>query len=333
MKDILSAYSPSLEELKRVSRILELVQIIAVAPKRYLRRDLSKRFEISERMIQKDLMIIRHGLRLPLDHSTSGYYFEEMPRLPVLQYSFAEALALLLAVRAARQITGIRSSELAAAVARLEALFPAEFRPVLREAMNPLPVTAQREHRQEMLALLNQGLLYHRKVRILYETRSRGGETNSRTIHPYSLFPYVRSWQIVAFCELRQKALIFKVDRILGATLLDDCYEMPMDFNLEEYMGVGWGLMRGQAGSPEEVILRFKEDAGHWVAEEFWHSSQKFEPQSDGSLLLRLTIAPTPEFTNWLMYYGDKVCVLSPQWLRDKLQESHLQAANLYKTC
>ena len=52
-----------LEETKRTTRILEIVRIIATAPRRYLRRDLAQRFEVSERMIQKDLDVIRHGLR------------------------------------------------------------------------------------------------------------------------------------------------------------------------------------------------------------------------------------------------------------------------------
>ena len=52
-----------LEETKRTSRILEIVQIIATAPRRYLRRHLAHRFEVSERMIQKDLDVIRHGLK------------------------------------------------------------------------------------------------------------------------------------------------------------------------------------------------------------------------------------------------------------------------------
>ncbi|MGQ9560541.1 MAG: helix-turn-helix transcriptional regulator, partial [Candidatus Oleimicrobiaceae bacterium] len=111
-----------LEELKRTSCILELVQIIAVAPRRYLLGGLATRFGASERMIQKDLDVIRHGLRLSLLHSPEGYYFEEVPRLPALQYTFPEGLAILLAVSAARQVSRIGSAELAAAVARLEAL-------------------------------------------------------------------------------------------------------------------------------------------------------------------------------------------------------------------
>ena len=89
------------EDIKRVARILNIVQMIATAPRRYLRRDLSTHFEITERMIQKDLEVIRHGLLLPLEHAPEGYFFEKMPRLPTLQYTFAEALALLLAVQAA----------------------------------------------------------------------------------------------------------------------------------------------------------------------------------------------------------------------------------------
>lgn len=45
------------EETKRISRILELIQIITSRSGRYRRRDLAARFEISERMIQKDLDI------------------------------------------------------------------------------------------------------------------------------------------------------------------------------------------------------------------------------------------------------------------------------------
>ncbi|MDR3567859.1 MAG: hypothetical protein P4L43_07505 [Syntrophobacteraceae bacterium] len=60
------------EETKRVSRILELIQIINAQPGRYRRRDLAARFEISERMIQKDLDVIRNGLKLAVVRSAEG---------------------------------------------------------------------------------------------------------------------------------------------------------------------------------------------------------------------------------------------------------------------
>ena len=319
-----------LEETKRTSRILEIVQTIARAPRRYLRRDLAQRFGVSERMIQKDLEVIRHGLKLSLLHSPDGYYFEEVPRLPTLQYTFAEGLALLLAVQAARQVSGIGSIELAAAVARLEALFPSEFTPLLRQVVAQPVVTAQREHRQQMLMLLNRALVEGRKMRMVYETRSRGGKVSERVVRPYHIMPYVRSWQLIAHCERREAVLMFKVDRIQEATLLDDCYRIPADFDPETYMGAAWGAMRGEAGEPVDVVLRFGPEAGRWVTEEYWHSSQQAEEQPDGNILFKLHIAVTPEFVNWLLYYGSRVEVLEPQELRERVAEEHRKAAQAY---
>jgi predicted DNA-binding transcriptional regulator YafY len=319
------------EEMKRTSRILELVQMIAVAPHRYRRSHLAARFEISERMIQKDLDIIRNGLKLNLLHTPEGYYFDELPRLPALQYTFAEGLALLLAIQAAQQVSGISSAELAAAVARLEALFPAEFTPLLRQIVSQPVITVQRGHRQQMLNLLNRAVIEGRKVRMVYETRSRGGEASERVVRPYHIMPYVRSWQLIGYCERRGEPLMFKVDRIREATLLDERYSIPDNFDLDTYLGTAWGLMRGEASEPVDVALRFEPEAGHWVAEEYWHPSQQVEEQPDGCVLFRLHVAVTPEFVHWLLYYGSRVEVLEPANLRERVEEEHRRAVEMYK--
>lgn len=316
------------EEMKRTSRILELVQMVASAPSRYLRRDLAQHFEISERMVQKDLEVIRHGLKLPLRHSLTGYYFEKMPTLPALQYSFPEALALLLAVDAGQRVRGVEMPSLAAAVARLESLLPAELTPLLRQIVGRPLVTADREHRQAMLLMLNRALLNQRKVEIVYETRSRGGDISERVVHPYALVPYVRSWQLVAYCELRREPLIFKVDRIRSATQIGDRYTIPDDFELDFYLGSTWGLMRGKAGEPVDVVLHFEPEAGHWVAEESWHHSQQVEELADGSVIFRLHVAITPELVNWLLYYGSRVRVLQPAKLGQMVTEEHRRAVD-----
>lgn len=315
------------EDIKRVARILEIVQTIATAPRRYLRRDLAERFELSERMIQKDLEVIRHGLVLPLEHSPEGYYFDQMPRLPALQYTFSEALALLLVVQAAQQVSGVGSAELAAAVARLEALFPLEFTPFLRQRRQNVPVTAQRQHRQQMLTLLNRALVEGRKVEMIYETHSRGGAINTRTVRPYSLYVHVRSWHLIAYCERREAVLMFKVDRIHKAKLLDTTYAIPADFNVDAYMGGAWGAIRGVGGNEVDVTLCFEPDAGKRVSEEHWHASQKAEVQADGQVLFRLHIAVTPEFVNWVLYYGSHVEVRQPESLRIQVAEEHRRAA------
>ena len=281
-------------------------------------------------MIKKDLQIVRHGLRLLLCSSKQGYYFEETPQLPSVAYSFTEALALVQAVQVSRQVAGISSADLAAAIARLIALFPPEFRNFLQKLSHRPRITAEREHRQEMLQLLNRSFLEGRKLEIVYRTARRQAAISQRVVHPYHIMPYVRSWQLIAYCENRQDVIMFKVDRIQKATLLDEAYEMAASFDLDKYMGNAWGVMRSEDQLPDEVELHFAPDAGRWVAEEFWHKSQQVEQRADGSVIFRLAIAVTPEFVNWLLYYGSRVEVIKPDHLRSAVAAEHRQAAEQY---
>lgn len=317
------------DEYRRVARVLEIIQYIAARPGWWKRKTLAQRYEISERQIQKDIDIIRNRLGLPLVHDGVGYSFERIPRLPAVQYSFSEALALLLAAQAAQQVSGIGSPDLAAAVARLQAIFPPEFTAMVAQITNQSGQTGQRTHRQQMLLLLNRALIEQRKARITYSTQSRGGQLNERVVHPYHIMPYVRSWQLIAHCERREAVLMFKVDRIQAITLLDEHYTLPKDFSLDDYLGPTWGLLRGDASEPVNVVLRFSPEAGAWVSEEQWHPSQQVEEQADGSVLFKLHIAVTAEFVNWLMYYGCRVQVLEPAWLRERVRDEHKAAADI----
>ncbi len=320
------------EELKRASRLLQIIEMISVSPHRYTRQDLAAHFEVSVRMIGKDLQIIRHGLKCEVVRGDKGYYLERVPRLPAVQYTLTEAIALLTAVQAAQRVSGVGSPELAGAIARLEALFPPEFAPLLRQASAPLPHNTGREERRHgMLMVLNWALVEERKVRLTYSTRSRGGEINERTVHPYHLMPYERSWQLIAFCELRQEVLMFKIDRIQRAALLQDHYEIPADFELDRYLGDTWGIVREPGQAPERVVLRFESDAGQRVMEEDWHASQEAVVQGDGSVLFTLYTVVTPELLSWVLRHGSRVEVLAPEGLRERVRSEIELLAGLYR--
>ncbi|MGQ9484850.1 MAG: hypothetical protein ACUVSA_07675 [Desulfosoma sp.] len=141
--------------IRRTARILEIIQQIAGAPGRWSRQKLAEYHEVSERMIQKDLELIRHRLGLELRHENGTYFFQRLPRVPTTVYPLSEALALLMAARAAQAIPGVNSAELAAAIARLESIFPPSLGHLVQEAIDELPRRAVKGHRQTMLTLLH----------------------------------------------------------------------------------------------------------------------------------------------------------------------------------
>lgn len=137
---------------------------------------------------------------------------------------------------------------------------------------------------------------------------------------------------MIAHCENRNAVRVFKVDRIREAILMDEGYAVPKDFDLMAYMGDAWGMMRGEAAEPVDVALRFEAEAGHWVAEEYWHHSQKIEELPDGKILFKVRVSPTPEFVNWLLYYGSRMEVLAPESLRKQVVEEHCRAVEVYES-
>ncbi len=315
-----------LDETRRTARVLEIIQQIAVAPGRWSRRALAERHEVSERMIQKDLYLIRHRLGLELKHDGEGYEFAHLPKLPTLTYSFNEALAIITAVRIARMVPGANSTDLAAAVARLQSVFPPELQPLLHEATDRLPVEATHGRRHEMMSLLHRALVEGRQVWMVYATGSRDGEVKERIVEPYHIMPYSRSWYLVAHDSLRGAVLDFKLDRIREARLLDAIYAVPTDFDIDDYLGDNWGIMRDAGPPAEGVSLLFTSEVGRWMSEEQWHKSQQVEILPDGRVRVRFFVSVTPEMIRWLLFYGADVFVEQPVWLREQVREAH-QAA------
>jgi len=319
------------EETKRVARLLDIIGRISSRPKVWTRRSLAEVFEISERRIQQDLEIVVHRLCLPLARSRTGYYFTSPHAFPSVNFAFGEAVALLLAAKAGESLSGVGSAELAAALHRLKDAFPPEFRPLVESLDRGVSLSEQDDRRQRTLELLQEAMASRRTVQMRYASASRGGEQTERRVDPYAIVPYVRSFHLVGYCHLRQEVRIFKVDRIKSLQVTRQQFQIPDDFDLKEYIGDSWGLLRGAGGEPEEVRLRFSPRAGRWVSEEQWHPGQQVEWQPDGTLIFSLRVAINPAFVRWILYYGSEVEVIEPEWLAREVWKEARDTADRYK--
>lgn len=309
------------EETKRIRRVLDLVQLIAGQPRRWLRRDLATRFEVSQRQIDKDVDLIRNGMVLDLLHAPEGYYFERLPRLAAAPLTFEQALALLLAAQLAGRTAGVDMADLQGAMSHIEAQLPLPVRDFLRRAALDATVDGRARHRTDILASVSQALVWRRKIRMVYASASRGGHVTERTVRPYGLLPYGRSWHVVAHCELRGDVRLFKADRIRSLVVTDESYAIPPDFGVESYLGDGWGLLRLPEAPSEDVELVFEPSAGRWVSEERWHPRQVIDTLADGRVRFRVRVPLTHELVRWVLGYGRLVTIVAPDGLREAVRD------------
>lgn len=309
-------------DLPRLARIIDIISRIHNQPRRWTRQRLAGHYEISERMINQDLSVIRDDLNFSLRSARGlGYYFESIPQLPAVSYSLPEAVALVLAAQSARQVGGISQQNLAAAIARLNSVIPKEIRGLFERLETTAPSTPEDERQQDLLMAVSQAISMQRRLWISYAAASHGGTETERTIDPYVTVPYDRSWHVIGYCHLREDIRIFKIDRIQEAKILPESFERNEAFDLDAYLNEGWGLMRGLDGPIEEVVLKIQPPAAKWIAEDTWHPSQQLSWRSDGSLIFRVKIQITPEFQRWVFRWGRDAEIIQPTHLRSWVAE------------
>lgn len=322
---------PRAEETKRVARLIKLAGLLAAQPRQWKRPGLSVRYDVCERQISRDLELLR-GCGYEITYTPGGYAFERAPALPALSLAVPEALALALAAGLARDSGDVDTATLGAALAKLEALVPLGALSLLRrELARSGAADAAGARRAAMLQVVQQARMERRRVRIVYETAMRGGARSERVIEPYHLLRYGRFWILVAYDHLRGAVRDFKIDRIRAATLLDERYAIPDDFDVKAYRGSAWGLLRGEAGDPVDVELLFTERAGRWVQEEPRGVPLRIEDQPDGHVHVRLRAGITDEMVRWLLGFGPDCRVLAPASLRDRVRAMAEETQELYE--
>ncbi len=312
---------PNPEENRRTRRIVDLLLRVANQPRRWTRRDLARHYEVSEQQVDKDLLLIRHGLVMPLRHCREGYYFEGLAALPSLSLSLPEALSLLLAARLGQQMPGVSRGDLAAAIARLEALLPPELLPL---ASSLARADGEDGSRASLLRKLQLAIAERSRLRLLYQSASSlgaGAAPPERLVDPYTLLPYLKSWYLVGYCHQRREVRTFKVDRIQALAPTGERFPFPEGFDLAGYLGHAWGLLRGEAGEPEEVVLEFSAEASRWVRDEEWHPSQRVEELPDGRVRLHYYVGITPELRRWVLGFGRQARVVCPESLAEWVRE------------
>jgi predicted DNA-binding transcriptional regulator YafY len=108
----------------------------------------------------------------------------------------------------------------------------------------------------------------------------------------------------------------FAVERIEKIEVLDETFQVPADFNVSEYARGAFGIAGGR---PEAVELVFDADMASYIRERVWHESQSLEEGEDGSVVLRMNVAPGWELKAWIKGFLPQVRVIKPASLRDEI--------------
>jgi predicted DNA-binding transcriptional regulator YafY len=215
------------------------------------------------------------------------------------------------------------------ALAKLDNVLPEEQRHEVAWARRAL--VACHLHRADqaplvpMLEKLRRATRECRRVRMLYRSRGRRHPIG-RDVDPYALVHRWGWWYVVGHCLLRGAPRTFRVDRIAELMLLEDTFDVPVEFDIHGYLEME-PYTRPQFG----VRLRFAPAAALVARDDraFWDT---VEEQPDGSVVVALDVPSLEWATQQVLYYGPQVTVLEPPELLAAVRERAEAIVALYES-
>jgi predicted DNA-binding transcriptional regulator YafY len=278
-------------------------------------------FACNARTLRRDLQALEATFPIytdRVDGRVRWKLIEGFNRVPAVQFSATELMALVFTRDLARPLEGTPIKEsIDSALVKAAAALPAgaeEFVQGLQGwfSVGIGPHKVYREHR-EKIDQLARAITKHRTVEMRYYTASRD-KTTRRKVDPYHIWYAAGALYLIGYCHLRRDVRMFAIDRIVTLTVTNIPCQMPLGFNVEEYVKDALTVMRG--GPQIEVELRFDRKTTAWAKNRTWHPSQKAAMGDDGCLTLVLHVADTPELVGWILSFGAGVSVARPDTLR-----------------
>jgi predicted DNA-binding transcriptional regulator YafY len=178
-----------------------------------------------------------------------------------------------------------------------------------------------------ILKQVNEAATARKTIEIVYYTMSRKKETK-RSIDPYRIWFFNGTFYLIGLCHMRGEVRVFALDRIKLLHQTKKTFEMPEDFDLEEFVRPSFGIYQGPL---TRVKIRFSPDVTGYVKESIWHKSQKITDEKDGSILFEAEVAGIEEIRFWVMSWGSKAEVLEPVSLQEEIRTEAEAVMGLYQ--
>lgn len=301
-------------------------------------REMARELGVSEKTVQRDLDFFRLK-SVPIEcviveRGKKVWRLGEGWRRPPLVFTYEEAAALYLGRRFLEPMAGspfwsaaqsawkkIRSTLGDTPLQYLE-----RFARMFHAAGTDVPDYADKA---DLLEALTVAIEDHRAAHITYRSQ-RATEPATRDVYPLSWTWQSQALYLLAFSPEHGEIRTYKVDRIEEVEVSNFVFQLHRDFDPAAYLAGSLGIYDGDGEI--DVAIRFLPEAARHAQEARWHRSKAFEPQRDGSVILRLRLSSTVEIRGRVLAYGASVVVLEPEALRAEIAAELERMLRAYAT-
>ena len=316
----------------RLARMLRVVAVLRGHPEGIRPAEIARRVGVATRTVYRDLRALEEevGVAVWSDEGRWGVVGDEF--LPPLKLTLDEAMAVVLSSRLMVRYADKYDPDLASAFEKLEGVLPPALAAHVERTLDTLAQHPRDAAFSERVHRLTRAWADRRVVEFEYEPARYAPESTARraVVRPWLIEPSLQTHALylIGWDETKGGLRTFKIERIRDVVLTPRTFEPPEGSPIERDLRRAWDIIADQPATT--VVLRFDPAVAARVGETTWHPTQQLEPQDDGSLLFRVTVAGPIEIRLWILSWGDAVEVLEPVALREDVAATLRRAAARY---
>lgn len=162
------------------------------------------------------------------------------------------------------------------------------------------------------------------ELQVDYQRYEYEHEEHLQTLHiqPYALKVYNRRWYLLGFLSEQNGLRTIALDRILHLKLLAKSFTLPEDFNPRQYFANVVGIYTSQNLPVVNVKIRAYGVQAEYLNSTPLHKSQSLVYYKHGEFAeFTYRLCETPELVSQLLAMGNKIEVLEPETLREKMKD------------
>ena len=307
------------DRLKKTERMLKIWILLLNSPSGYTAKELAAKFEINERTIYRDLTTLETDIAVPVYNDQKRWKIDEKRFLPPIRFTLPEALNIFLTSRLMLNYSHRYEPNVDATFINLRSVLPPPLAEQVRKTMDWMQKLPKDEKYLRILATVAESWVSQRQLKIMYQPLADEKPTE-RVIEPYYIEPasFGHASYVIGYCHLKKAIRTFKIERIESANLTAETYTIPSDFDANKYMASSWGIV--VKDEIKTIRLKIKDhEIIRIMTETIWHPSQTIKKQKDGSMIMTLMINGTYEFYSWVLGWGEKIEVLDPPEIRERI--------------
>ena len=180
------------------------------------------------------------------------------------------------------------------------------------------------------ISTIYNAIVFMQVIAVTYQS-FKSNEKQKFTIHPYFLKQYNNRWFVFGLNDLSSSLVNLALDRIVEIEELNKVYieNTRIDFNeyFEDVIGVSVNLDK----HPQKILISVKNELLPYIETKPLHGSQKIKERDINNSIVSIEVIPNYELESLLLSFGERLEVLEPLDLRDKLGDRINKMANNYK--